>query len=76
MVLLQGDVETCVQWQRSLENVYRPSVSVFNLAGVPALPPALVKGAPPAEGAVAWVCKGMVCLPPVTALGTVVEALG
>ena len=76
LVLLQGDAETCTQWQRSLENVYRPSVNVFNLAGVPALPPALVKGATPAEGAVAWICRGMVCLPPITSLEAVVEALG
>jgi uncharacterized protein YyaL (SSP411 family) len=75
LVLLQGDAETCAQWQRALEDGYRPTVNVFNLSGSPALPPALVKGATPAEGAVAWVCRGTVCLPPVTALAAVVEAL-
>jgi uncharacterized protein YyaL (SSP411 family) len=75
LVLLQGDVESCAQWQRTLENVYRPTVSVFNLAGVPALPPAVVKGALPAEGAVAWVCRGRVCLPPIAALDALVDAL-
>jgi len=75
LVRLQGDAETCAQWQRALEDGYRPTVNVFNLSGSPALPPALVKGATPAEGAVAWVCRGTVCLPPVTALAAVVEAL-
>ena len=68
LVLLQGDVELCAQWQRGLENVYRPAVHVFNLADVAALPPALMKGTPPEEGAVAWVCRGMACLPPITTL--------
>ena len=66
LVLLQGDVETCAQWQRTLENVYRPAAHVFNLAAVAALPPALMKGVVPTEGAVAWVCRGMACLPPIT----------
>jgi hypothetical protein len=48
---------------------------VFNLAGVPAVPPALDKRTKPAQGAVAMVCRGMVCLPPMTALSTVLETL-
>jgi len=75
LVLLQGDVEICTQWQRTLENVYRPAVNVLNLAGVPALPPMLIKGAPPAQGAMAWICRGTACLPPITALEALVEAL-
>ncbi len=45
LVLLQGDVETCAQWQHGLEATYRPAVCVFNLAGVTAVPAALLKGA-------------------------------
>ena len=75
LVLLQGDAEMCAQWQQALEGAYRPAVYVFNLAGVPALPPAVVKGAVPAAGAVAWICRGTVCLPPLTALSAIEHAL-
>jgi uncharacterized protein YyaL (SSP411 family) len=75
LILLRGDVEVCAQWQQALENVYRPTVHVFNLAGASALPPAFVKGVSPADGAVAWVCRGMVCLPPIAALEPLIEAL-
>jgi uncharacterized protein YyaL (SSP411 family) len=66
-VLLTGDVATCSSWQRSLESTLRPTVRVFNVAGA-ALPAELAKGAPPRDGAAAWVCRGTQCLPPVTTL--------
>jgi uncharacterized protein YyaL (SSP411 family) len=75
-VLLQGDVETCAQWQRTLEARYRPDTRVFNLAGLAGLPVALVKGAMPATGAVAWVCRGTACLPPMNAIDAVMAAVG
>ncbi len=65
-VLLAGDAGLCAQWQREREDAYRPAVRVFNLAGVPEVPAALAKGALPATGAIAWVCHGTVCLPPIT----------
>jgi uncharacterized protein YyaL (SSP411 family) len=43
---------------------------VFNLGGVERPPPSMVKGRKPPTGAVAWVCRGTTCLPPV---GTVAE---
>jgi len=61
-VLLAGDREVCLAWQRSLERTLRPTVRVFNVAGV-ALPSGLAKGPTPAAGAVAWVCRGTQCLP-------------
>jgi len=67
-VLLAGDRKACFAWQRSLERRLRPTVRVFNVAGV-ALPAELAKGAAPAEGAVAWVCRGNRCLPPIDDLG-------
>jgi uncharacterized protein YyaL (SSP411 family) len=67
-VLIDGDVEEALVWQRALEARYRPSVRIFNIAGVAGLPPALAKGARPATGAVAWVCRGAHCLPPIAAL--------
>ena len=57
-------------WQRALETHYRPTVQVYNIAGVASLPPALAKGPRPATAAVAWVCRGTHCLP---AIGTLAE---
>jgi uncharacterized protein YyaL (SSP411 family) len=66
-VLLAGNAEACVAWQRALERTLRPWVRVFNVAGI-ALPPELVKGSVPARGAAAWVCRGTQCLPPMATL--------
>jgi len=48
---------------------------VFNLADVTAVPGVLVKGTPPADGAVAWICRGTTCLPPIADLAEVERAL-
>jgi hypothetical protein len=66
-VLLAGNHEACIAWQRTLERTYRPTVRIFNVAGVP-LPAELAKGAAPADRAVAWICRGMHCLPPIDEL--------
>jgi uncharacterized protein len=66
-VLLAGDPATCAEWQQALERTLRPSVRIFNVAGV-TLPPALVKGAVPNRGGAAWVCLGTQCLPPTVTL--------
>jgi hypothetical protein len=50
-------------------------VRVFNLGGLRDVPQALVKGGAPDAGAVAWVCAGTACLPPVTAIGAIEDAL-
>ncbi len=63
-VLLAGNRDACTAWQRSLEGTLRPTVRVFNVAGL-ALPAELAKGAAPADRAVAWVCRGTRCLPPI-----------
>jgi uncharacterized protein len=67
-VLIDGDVGAAREWQRALEARYMPSVRVFNVAGIANLPPAMVKGARPTTGAVAWVCRGTHCLPPLATL--------
>jgi len=72
-VLLSGDVPTCLGWQRALERTLRPGVRVFDLAGRE-VPAAMAKGALPASGASAWVCRGTQCHPPVGSLAEV-EAL-
>ncbi|MET0682560.1 MAG: thioredoxin domain-containing protein [Casimicrobiaceae bacterium] len=67
VVLLAGYRDECIAWQRTLERTVRPTVRIFNVAGVP-LPAELAKGAAPADRAVAWVCRGTQCLPPIAAL--------
>ncbi len=64
-VVIDGAVEEARAWQQALEMRYRPTVQVYNIAGVTDPPPAMVKGARPATGAVAWVCRGTRCLPPI-----------
>ncbi len=74
-VLLEGDAETCAQWQREIAARYRPDVHALDLSQARGLPPALAKGPVPAAGAVAYVCKGTTCLPPATSLSAALEAL-
>jgi uncharacterized protein YyaL (SSP411 family) len=74
-VVLAGDPDEAAAWQRALERSYRPGIRVFNLAAVDWPPPAMVKSKKPTSGAVAWVCKGTSCLPPITALPEVELAL-
>jgi len=73
-VLLAGDAAACADWQRGLERRLRPAVRIYNVAGAD-LPAALVKGSTPAGGAVAWVCRGTHCLPPVHAVDEVERIL-
>ena len=73
-VLLAGDPETCRTWQRALERNLRPSVRVFDVAGIK-LAPELAKGPAPASGAVGWVCRGTQCLPPLASLHEIERAL-
>ncbi len=73
-MLLAGDREVCVAWQRALERDFRPAVRIFNVAGI-ALPSELVKGAAPANQAVAWVCRGTRCLPAIAELAVLQNAL-
>ncbi|MFO1415520.1 MAG: thioredoxin domain-containing protein [Burkholderiales bacterium] len=76
VVLLRGDPGTCAGWHRALEAAYRPWVLALDLSGAQALPPALVKAEGPAEGAVATVCRGTTCLPPVTTLEALLAEAG
>jgi uncharacterized protein YyaL (SSP411 family) len=69
-VLLAGDHGACAEWQRALEHTLRPAVRVYNVGGA-SPPAALAKGPIPASGAVAWVCRGTHCLPPIGTLSEV-----
>jgi uncharacterized protein YyaL (SSP411 family) len=67
-VILDGDRATCKDWQRTLERTLRPAVRILDVSDTADLPPALAKGPRPTQGAVAWICAGASCLPPVTDL--------
>ncbi|HEY2815513.1 MAG TPA: thioredoxin domain-containing protein [Casimicrobiaceae bacterium] len=74
-VLLAGDAHDAHAWHEALERQYRPNVHVFDLSALDWPPPALVKGKKPERGAVAWVCKGTACLPPIASLAEVQRLL-
>jgi uncharacterized protein YyaL (SSP411 family) len=74
-VVLAGDAEETSKWHAALERSYRPNVRVVDLGAVDRPPPSLVKGRKPARGAIAWVCRGTTCLPPIAALADVEAAL-
>ena len=73
-VLLAGDRDVCRSWQRALERTLRPSVRIFNVSGI-ALAPELARGPAPAAGAVAWLCRGTQCLPPLASLEAIEREL-
>jgi uncharacterized protein YyaL (SSP411 family) len=74
-VILRGDARETRQWQGALEHTYRPDVRVLDLGGQRDVPAALDKGAVPAHGAVAWVCRGTHCSPPVRSLHDLARVL-
>ena len=74
-VILDGDVSEARAWQSALHGNFRPTVRVFNIAGADSVPLSLRKGPLPVRGAVAWVCRGTHCLPPLTSLGELQDEL-
>ena len=74
-VVLAGEAAETAAWHAALERAYRPNVRVVDLGHVDRPPPSLVKGRKPARGAVAWVCRGTTCLPPIATLAEVEAAL-
>ena len=73
-VVLDGERGKTQAWQRMLECKYRPDVCIVDIAGAGA-PAALRKGDAPADGASAWICRGMQCLPPVATVDAIILAL-
>jgi uncharacterized protein YyaL (SSP411 family) len=62
------------RWTSALQRSYRPWVQVYRRPRHDA-PGPLVKGAPPAVGARAWICRRMTCLPAVDDLAALEAAL-
>ena len=75
LVVLYGDPSACAEWRRALATQYRPSTIVLDLSQVSDLPTVLVKGAVPASGAVAYVCRAATCLPAMSSLDDVRASL-
>jgi len=69
-VVLVGEPDATRAMQRALARTYRPDAFVVDVGGTGA-PDALRKGAPPASGAAAFVCRGMQCLPPIQHLASI-----
>jgi uncharacterized protein YyaL (SSP411 family) len=75
LVILRGAVREAREWQRVLERTAHPALRIVNAAGVESVPAALDKGAIPAQGAAAFVCRGTVCLPAARSLHEIKQAL-
>jgi uncharacterized protein YyaL (SSP411 family) len=71
--ILRGPAPALVPWSRAMAREYLPGVMVIAVPeGTPQLPPVLDK---PATGAVvAWLCRGVTCLPPIGSVDALREA--
>ena len=74
-LILCGDAARTRSWQRALEREYRPDMCVVDIGAGADAPTALRKGALPSEAAVAWLCHGPQCLPPITTLDGIEAAI-
>jgi uncharacterized protein YyaL (SSP411 family) len=69
-LVLMGDAARTRDWQRQLERCYRPELAIVAAPAADA-PAALRRGAVAPNAAVAWLCHGTHCLPPLTAVSDV-----
>ena len=69
VVLLTGDAAMTSRWHATLAAPVRATARIYDVAGV-ALPAELRKGEATTR-ALAWVCRGMSCLPPMSSLDDV-----
>jgi len=66
LLVLRGRGQELVRWHESLAREYLPDTMVFALPdGTPGLPSALDKPAR-AEPVNGWLCRGVICLPPMS----------
>jgi len=70
MLILIGDANEMVEWQRRLERTYRPDLAIVPLATDHA-PESLRKGERPPRGVRAFLCEGARCLPPLASADAV-----
>jgi len=75
VVVVRGGPEELAAWRSQLDGRFDPRRAVFALpADAVGLPPALAEKRPRA-GAVAYVCRGTTCSPPIDTIGGLVRAL-
>jgi uncharacterized protein len=75
VVILRGPAAGMGEWTRAMDGRYLPATLVLGLPPeAKGLPQALAK--PVGESVNAWVCRGVVCLPPMTELTDVLGQLG
>jgi hypothetical protein len=75
-VILRGAAQVIEPWRRELAMVYAPRRVVLAIpGGAQDLPAALATKAAPAEGGLAYVCRGSVCGAPLTSLPELAAAL-
>ena len=68
VLVLRGEREALGRWQAELAREYFPDMLVLAVEnGLPGLPPALDKPARP-EPVNGWLCRGVTCLAPISAL--------
>ena len=75
IVLLTGDAKTTGAWHAQLAAPLRPTVRIYDVGGLD-LPKELQKGTAPRLDAVAWVCQGFRCLPPIASVAEIDRTLG
>jgi len=76
IVILRGEPAEIEQWRAELAKIYAPRRLTLAIAShVTDLPAALAEKAPRAR-AVAYVCRGTVCSPPIESLGELAATLG
>jgi uncharacterized protein YyaL (SSP411 family) len=74
-VILRGEPQEIRRWQRELQRVWRPGVSVLAIpADAPDLPQA-IKEKPPRGAALAYPCRGSTCSAPLASLEALEAAL-
>ena len=74
-VLLVGDPATTAQWHAALGASTQAVGARVRRRRIGACRPSCAKGAVPDSGAVAWVCRGTTCLPPIATLAGVEREL-
>ncbi|MFU8896081.1 MAG: thioredoxin domain-containing protein [Gammaproteobacteria bacterium] len=76
IVIVRGAPKRSADWARTARLVYAPRRLVFEIpADANDLPPGLAEKAMPESGAMAWICRGTTCLPPVDSLSGLTTAL-
>ncbi len=74
IIMLRGPDNDMALWRHQLNQNYLPSVLCFSLpAALDGLPPTLARIFP--ESVNAWVCRGVVCLPPINRLDELMQSI-